>query len=187
METSPDPTAFCVLDIETTGGLWESFPKGFELLLTGVRRGDEYFAFTSEPASLAQMADFFESFSGVTVTFNGSGFDLPLLQDYTSRFLQRPLSIAQHFDIMRELEMKAGYRISLDNVSKYTFGKTKLAWDHRQNRRVWSEQPHLLVAYNRRDLDLTHELYQRVLNGQPLFLGDNTVVLSPPHRPSAAP
>ena len=56
----------------------------------------------------------------------------------------------------------------------------KVPWDHRQNARVWASEPHRLADYNRVDLDLTHELFMRVLRGEPLFLGDTTVVLPAP-------
>ena len=55
-----------------------------------------------------------------------------------------------------------------------------MPWDHRQNAQVWAEAPQRLVDYNRVDLDLTHELFMRVLRGEPLFLGDTTVVLPAP-------
>ncbi|MCH7607441.1 MAG: hypothetical protein IIC94_02570 [Chloroflexi bacterium] len=50
----------------------------------------------------------------------------------------------------------------------------------RQNACVWASEPHRLADYNRVDLDLTHELFMRVLRGEPLFLGDATVVLPLP-------
>jgi DEAD/DEAH box helicase domain-containing protein len=148
--------------------------------MTGVRHGNAYHTFTADPASLGQLAKFLDDFDGMLVTFNGAHFDLPLLDGYYQRFLGRALSFAQHYDLMRELEQRVGYRISLDRLAQYTIGDQKLPWDHRQNRRIWAEEPGRLIEYNRRDLDLTWELYQRVLNGQHLFTGDATVLLAPP-------
>ena len=51
---------------------------------------------------------------------------------------------------------------------------------HSQYGQIWNEDPGKLVDYNRIDLDLTHELFMRVLRGEPLFLGDATVMLGAP-------
>ena len=64
--------------------------------------------------------------------------------------------------------------------SNDNYSEEKVPWDHRQNARVWASEPHRLADYNRVDLDLTHELFMRVLRGEPLFLGDATVVLPAP-------
>lgn len=177
----PDEAApFCVLDVETAGGRWETFPRGFELLLTGVRQGELYRLFTAHPASLAELSTFLEAFAGAVVTFNGARFDLPLLDSYCQQTLGKHLSVPVHFDIALELHRHVGYHVGLDRLALYTFGDQKLPWDHRKNRQLWETEPHRLVDYNRRDLDLTHELYLRVLRGEHLFLGDATVLLQPP-------
>ena len=53
---------FLVLDIETFGGSFSTFPQGFELLLVGIRTCFGYTMYTSEPASLelmrSDLADF---------------------------------------------------------------------------------------------------------------------------------
>ena len=64
--------------------------------------------------------------------------------------------------------------------SNANYYEQKVPWDHRHNARVWATEPHRLADYNRVDLDLTHELFMRVLRGEPLFLGDTTVVLPAP-------
>ena len=180
-----DPSDFCVLDVESAGGAWSSFPQGFDLLLTGVRYGADYYAFTADPASLSQMVDSLEGFQGVVATFNGDFFDLPLLDDHCGRLLGRPLRVLHHYDLLKEIQKKAGLRVSLERVSLYTFGDQKMPWDHRHNRRVWLEEPHRLIEYNRRDLDLTHEMYRRVLSHQHLFLGNATVLLPLPGEPAS--
>ena len=182
-----DPHDYCVLDIETAGGSWPSFPQGFELLLTGLRYRSEDFSYTAEPRSLAQLADFLEGFSGVVVTFNGEAFDLPILRLSFGTTLGRELRTAHHYDLLMEIQAKAGRRISLNDVSHYTFGEQKTPWNHRQNRRVWAEEPQRLIEYNRVDLDLTEKLYLRVLGGQHLYLGDATILLSPPGHGPAPP
>ena len=175
---SVDPTDFCMLDIETAGGTWASFPEGFDLLMAGVSYRGEPLAYTAEQESLARLADFLDGFAGVVVTYNGASFDLPVLQRWYARELDRELRVAHHYDLLREIA--AGRRISLDDLCHNTFGERKVPWDHRQNRRVWEQEPHRLIEYNKVDLELTAELYRRVLAGQPLFLGDTTVVLPLP-------
>ncbi|MCH7482686.1 MAG: ribonuclease H-like domain-containing protein [Chloroflexi bacterium] len=171
---------FSVIDVETTGGSMDNIPVGFELLLTGARCGRTYAMYTSAPESLGQLADLLASFPGPVVTYNGARFDLPVLDDHFERLLGRRLKLEHHYDLMVEIERAAGRRISLDRLCLYTFGEQKVPWDHRHNARVWATEPHRLADYNRVDLDLTHELFMRVLRGEPLFLGDTTVVLPAP-------
>ncbi len=171
---------FCVLDVETTGGSMENIPVGFTLLLTGMRQGDTYAMYTSEPESLAQLADYLAAFEGPVVTFNGARFDLPVIEHWLGEVLGVELRVRFHYDLMIEITKAAGRRISLDLLSQYTFGEEKVPWDFRRNAEVWANEPHRLIDYNRIDLDLTHELFMRVLRGEYLFLGDATVLLPPP-------
>lgn len=172
---------FSVIDVETTGGSMDNIPVGFELLLTGARCAQTYAMYTAAPESLAQLADFLASFAGVVVTYNGARFDLPVLDDHFGRTLGRRLEIGRHYDLMVEIERAANRRIGLDRLCLYTFGEEKLTLGHHSHYgRIWKEEPHRLADYNRRDLDLTHELFMRVLRGEPLFLGDTTVVLPTP-------
>ena len=109
-----DPHDFCVLDIETAGGNWSAFPRGFELLFAGVRyRGEDTFYTASRrglddddphPAPgtpqggrpyMSGLADFLDGFSGVLVTFNGGAFDLPVLRHSLAE-LDRELHVAYH-------------------------------------------------------------------------------------------
>ncbi|MDA0797845.1 MAG: ribonuclease H-like domain-containing protein [Chloroflexi bacterium] len=175
-----DTGDFLVIDIETSGGSMQNIPEGFNLLVTGLRRANFYAMYTSEPESLAALADQLESFAGPIITFNGARFDLPVLDRWCMEVLDRPLVVQQHYDLMREIVNAAGRRISLDHLCFYTFGEEKLKWDHRRNAEVWATEPQLLIDYNKVDVDLTHELFMRVLRGEPLFLGDTTVVLRKP-------
>ena len=158
----------------------QNFPEGFRLLLTGTRQGSFYGMYTADPASLAELHRLLAGFDGPVVTFNGARFDLPILDRWMRDLLGLGLSVRLHYDLMVAIVQAAGRRISLDRLCLYTFGEEKVAWDHRQNATAWAEHPQRLVDYNRVDLDLTHELFMRVLRGEPLFLGDATVVLPPP-------
>ncbi|MEX2430335.1 MAG: hypothetical protein WD645_00270, partial [Dehalococcoidia bacterium] len=139
-----------------------------------------YGMYTAAPESMAEMAQFLAEFPGPIVTFNGAKFDLPLLDLWCQQVLGTPLPPLRHYDLMLEVVKQAGHRISLDKLSFYTFGEKKVPWDHRRNAQVWETEPHLLIDYNRVDLDLTHELFLRVLRQEPMFLGDKTVVLPLP-------
>ena len=180
MLTTMDAGEFIAIDIETDGGAIDNIPHGFRLLLAGVRCGNSYGMYTRDPASLAQLHELLAGFDGPVVTFNGAHFDLPILDHWMQGTLSEPLVVRQHYDLMAEIVRAAGRRISLDRLCLYTFGEEKVTWDHRGNTRAWAEQPQRLIDYNRVDLDLTHELFMRVLRGEYLFLGDASVLLPPP-------
>jgi uncharacterized protein YprB with RNaseH-like and TPR domain len=175
-----DANDFLVIDIETSDGSMQNIPEGFNLLVTGVRHGSFYAMYTSEPESLAALADQLETFTGPLVTFNGARFDLPILERCFNETLDRELVVAHHYDLMAEIVKVAGHRISLDNLCLNTLGKEKLKWDHQRNAEVWATEPQLLIDYNKVDVDLTYEIFMRVLKGEPLFLGDSTVILPKP-------
>jgi uncharacterized protein YprB with RNaseH-like and TPR domain len=170
----------CVLDVETSGGSMNNIPVGFNLLVTGTLQRDVHGVYTSEPESLDQLRELLRSCTGPVVTFNGAHFDLPMLDHWFRGVLGKPLEIVFHYDLMAEIVRVTGRRISLDRICQYTFGEEKLTWDFRDNARVWRDEPHRLIDYNRVDVDLTHELFRRVLRGQHLFLGDASIVLPVP-------
>ena len=172
-----NPEQCCILDVETANGSWKSFPEGFDLLLVGLRIDSDYMIYTSDPSSLEELHSFLSEFRGNLVTYSGTSFDLPLLDRYFRKVIGLPLENFHHFDILEEIRRIVGFRISLDRVSQYTFGGQKLSWNHRLNMKTWLESPHKLIDYNRVDLDLTYELYQRVLDRKHLFLGNATILL----------
>ena len=181
MLPSMDAGDFIVIDVETSGGSMNNIPAGFQLLLTGLRRGNRHAVYTAEPESLAALADERERFEGPVVTFNGARFDLPMLERWFDEVIGRPLVVRRHYDLMIEIVNKAGRRISLDLLCSYTFGEQKVTLGHpKEYGRIWRSEPWRMIDYNKRDLDLTHELFMRVLRGEPLFLGDATVVLDVP-------
>lgn len=169
--------SYCILDIETTAGSFGDFPDSFELLFAGVKQGAEYSVYGADAPSLAGLADLLEGFRGTLVTFNGAAFDLPILRAYFRSVLQRKVRTRAHYDILQQVYRAAGRRISLAHLAQYNLGRTKLPWDHFQNKLVWSTTPELLVRYNRVDLDLTEGLYRLIREGRPLSLGDATVTL----------
>ena len=169
---------FIALDIETTAGSFDSFPQGFELLLEGIKSSSGYTMYTSEPSSLELLRFDLANFDGTVVTFNGARFDIPILNKYVEETLGTTLKINNHYDLLAEIRKATGRGISLDRLSNYTMGAQKLPWDHRKNMNVWQEAPEDMIAYNKVDLDLTFDLYSKVLNQQRLFLGDTSIVLT---------
>ncbi len=172
---------FLVLDIETAGGSWNEFPVGFNLLFAGLRHDGDYSVYTDEPASLAELAATLREFPGVVVTYNGNRFDLAVIDHTLKTNLGLGLTVQRHYDMLEAIQAKSGRRVRLDDVSYNTLGAQKAPWgDHRDNARVWEQEPERFIEYNRIDLDLTHDLFRRVLRGEPLFLGFATVTLDPP-------
>ena len=150
-------------------------------MLTGLRQANRYAMHTAEPESLAVLADELERFEGPVVTFNGAHFDLPVLDRWFNEVLGRSLVVHRHYDLMIEIVNQTGRRISLDLLCLYTYGEQKVTLaHHKEYGRIWESEPWRMIEYNKQDLDLTHELFMRVVRGEPLFLGDATVVLDPP-------
>jgi len=89
------------------------------------------------------------------VTFNGERFDLPILRQHLVDELGRALRVCQHYDILKELSLTLGFKISLSDLAMLNLGTKKDPWDHRRNALIWKEKPHVLRQHNRRDLDLT--------------------------------
>ena len=175
-----DTEEFLVLDIETSGGDWTKFPFGFNLLFTGIRSQSLYSFYNSDSSTLSSLADILSSYKGTIVTFNGVKFDFPVL-DYTLKSrLERNLNVYKHYDIFAEIKKQSGSPISLDRLSRYTFGSSKLEWDHKHNLSTWINKPELLIDYNKNDLDLTYEIFMRILKRMPLFLDNSSVILEPP-------
>jgi uncharacterized protein YprB with RNaseH-like and TPR domain len=111
------------------------------------------------------------------VTFNGKRFDVPVLDQHLLATLGRKTSIARHYDILWEITRAVGYRISLGELARLNLGRTKRAWNHALNERVWRENPHRLVRYNREDLDLTAAIYELILQNRPISVGHRSILL----------
>jgi uncharacterized protein YprB with RNaseH-like and TPR domain len=161
---------YCILDIETAGGRLDEIPAGFQLLFTGIKEGLDYRFYDASGDQLARLADFLWLFPGVVVTFNGTRFDLPILDEHLRRILGRPLYLQAHFDLLAEVVRATGYRISLADLALLNLGRSKEAWDHSRNTQLWQTTPQLLLDYNRTDLDLTAGLFERVVRGEALYL-----------------
>lgn len=177
---------YCVLDIETVVGKWRYFPRGFNLLMVGLKTTegplgeDAYDCFRSEKEEIERLIGFLEGYRGVVVTYNGTRFDVPVLEWYADGFLGRTLPVFEHYDIMARLTKKVRKLVGLDTVARLTLGQGKTPWDSKRNAVIWEEDPDRLIAYNRTDLDITAELFERILQGEPLRTEAGPVFLAPP-------
>lgn len=170
---------YCILDIEPAGGRFDQIPAGFQLLFTRVKEGPDYRFYDASGAQLTRQADFLGVFPGVVVTFNRSRFDLQILDDHVRRILNRALYVRTHFDLLAEIVLATGYRISLADLALLNLGQAKNTWDHSGNARLWQTRPQLLLDYNRTDLDLTAGLFERVVRGAALYLRNGRHVCLP--------
>ncbi len=169
-------TPYCVLDIETAGAITQP-PDTYELLFTGVKFEQRRAVFRSSRRELDLLANFINGFAGIVVTFNGSGFDLPILRHAIQRATGRTIQISNHYDLLSVIVCRFGRRVSLDALARENLRIGKSKWDHRRNKEIWQSSPEQLIAHNQEDLDLTARLIEVVLQGQPLQLDGKSVLL----------
>ena len=93
--------------------------------------------------------------ASVVVSFNGIGFDLPLL----SGCLKAPLQLQEHFDLMRVVQEITGRRYSLDELARCTLGQGKTG--HGMSAPVLYRESNFarLHTYNIKDVELTRDLF----------------------------
>lgn len=94
--------------------------------------------------------------NGRAIGFNIDHFDLPVLQPYISWNLKELPSL----DLMRDVEVGAGFKISLDNLSKNTLEARK-SGDGMQSLR-WFKEGKIdeIKKYCLKDVELTKNLYE---------------------------
>ncbi len=172
-----DGADWCVLDIETAGGVFGRKLQGFQLLVTGILWQGKCTFYTSEAGSLRALDGMLSAFPGTLVTFNGARFDLPILDEHAATALGRPLQYPRHYDLLQQIYRVTGTRISLQALALANLGHTKDDWDHSRNAQVWRDAPELLMDHNRADLELTAALYELVARQKPLKIGRQTVLL----------
>jgi len=147
------------------------------LLLVGVEHERQHTTFRCNRRELGLFASFVDDFNGTVVTFNGSRFDLPIVDHALRLATGRPLRVSKHYDILSKVEQHAGRRISLDALARENLLIGKAEWDHRRNKEIWQSNPELLIAHNQEDLNLTARLFEMVLQRQPLKVDGMSVLL----------
>lgn len=109
---------------------------------------------------------------GRVIGFNIAHFDLPVLQPYISWNLKELPSL----DLMNDVELSAGFRISLDNLAQNTFGASK-SGDGMQAIRWYKEgKIEEIKKYCLKDVELTKNLYEHGMRtGEVYFFSKNAM------------
>ena len=114
---------------------------------------DEYHAYTED-----QAPELVDELAGadLVVGFNVLGFDYPVLRPYTGY----PLETLPTVDMLRDVHLVLGFRLSLQALAEGTLGVGKSA-DGLQAVR-WFRQGELekVIEYCRRDVEITRALYE---------------------------
>jgi len=151
--------AYLVLDIETQkefaeiGGRGKLHLLGVSVVGTYWSGDDTYYAYREEefPALEEKIVK-----SDLVIGFNNKFFDFPVLQPH----IKAPLTAVPTLDIMEELSLALGYRVSLNSVAKGTLNAGKSGHGlqaiqfFREGR--WDE----LISYCLQDVKLTKEVYE---------------------------
>lgn len=102
----------------------------------------------------------------LVVGFNLLAFDYPVLAPYAGGKLQRIRTL----DIMREVESRLGFRVSLDSLAMATLGRGKTANGIQSVQWFRQGRLDLVLEYCRADVQVTRELFEfGLLNGYLLF------------------
>lgn len=92
----------------------------------------------------------------VVASFNGKGFDIPLLE----HVLKRPLTVKHHIDLSELVYLEAGHYISLDNLATTTLNDGKLQCGEAAPT-MWKQGRFCeLFSYCQKDVSLTMQLLQ---------------------------
>jgi RNase_H superfamily len=165
LPTAVLPRAICALDIETAKTNLRK-PEECEIACVGVltykragfswRRGD-YLWFDHE--HLASLWAFLKNFEGVIVGHNIFDFDYRVLH----RYIQLDGVVEKSVDL-RMLLMGVDYRrrarLSLESLTKINLSRRKI-YNGRQLPELWRQgQRRKVLAHNKRDCELTAELWQ---------------------------
>jgi len=92
------------------------------------------------------------------IGFNSVGFDYEVLSAYVPN--AHDLLDGKSFDILADIYRRLGFRVSLDDLSMSTLGKSKLATA--EDAMEWFRQGQIekVIQYCQKDVELTRELYR---------------------------
>lgn len=154
-----------VFDIETKnfftdpGVGWNNFDAlEISMLCVYSYAKDRYFSFNEH--QLAEAAKLFDSAS-VLVGFSSNSYDIPVLSAHFGRIaaVKTNLLEKERLDILAEIEMAAGRRISLDKLSRANLGVGKERKGHEAITMYKNGEMDELEKYCLQDVKLTKELY----------------------------
>jgi DEAD/DEAH box helicase domain-containing protein len=146
-------------DLETqrtfdeVGGRQNLDRLGLAVAVTYDSAADEYHAYTEDQA--AQLVDELAG-ADLVVGFNVLGFDYPVLRPYT----EYPLETLPTVDLLRDVHLVLGFRLSLQTLAEGCLGVGKSA-DGLQAVH-WFRQGELdrVIEYCRQDVEITRRLYE---------------------------
>lgn len=126
---------------------------------------DKYIAFYED-----DVKDFIDSleYADFIVGYNHISFDLPVLQKYSTKNLQK----LNNYDILVEFQKKVGYRTKLDNIAQSTLNTKKTdtyaTFRNYHLEGKWFE----LTDYCLNDVLITEQIYRRIIQGDALKYSD---------------
>ena len=112
--------------------------------------------------SIAEGVEYLITCPGL-VSFNGKGFDIPVLLKYVTRPVGRKLRSLPHYDIYDEFLRIHNRRISLENMARYSLNMDKFDLQTSAPQ-LWMTDPAMLQRYNVWDAYLTYLLYNHTIS-----------------------
>jgi len=165
-----------VFDIETKnfftdpGVGWNNF-DALEISMVCVYSyaRDKYFSFNEN--QLAEAAALFDSGS-VLVGFSSNRYDIPVLEAHFGRLPGVSVNLwgKERFDLLEEVEMALGQRISLDKLSRANLGVGKEKKGHEAITMYKNGEMEELEKYCLQDVRLTKDLYDLYRNNAELLV-----------------
>ena len=150
---------FVVFDVETrrsaaeVGGWHMASRMGVSVAVAYDSRDGSFHAFGED--SLDGLFRLLRS-GPLVVGFNSLRFDYAVL----APFAPYDMRVLPTLDLLKHMESRLHYRVSLDNVGQATLGEAKSA-DGLQALRWWKEgRLDEIAAYCRRDVDITRRIYE---------------------------
>ena len=120
---------------------------------------DEYFCF--EESELPRAADLFRA-SRLLVGFSSNRYDIPVLNRYFQK-LDPPLNLfhKERLDLLDEIELVTGRRVSLDRLALANLGEGKSGHGSDAARLFREGKLEELKSYCLKDVELTRRLYEQ--------------------------
>ena len=155
-----------VFDIETQNFFtdpevgWNNY-NALRLSVLGVYSyaQDKYISF--EEAELREALPIFEG-SGQLVGFSISRFDLPVLNRYFQKIEPNfNLFDKQRLDLLDEIEMATGWRVSLERLAQANLGRGKSGQSFEAGSLFAEGRMEELKAYCLKDVEITRALYEQ--------------------------
>lgn len=134
---------------------------------------DEYFSFDEN--QLDKAAELFNS-SSLLVGFSSNRYDIPVLDVHFKKLSEaKKIDIwgKNRFDILEEIEMATGQRISLDKLSRANLGVGKEKKGHEAIAMYKNGEIEELKKYCLQDVRLTKELYDLYRDKGEFIIPDN--------------